>query len=222
MEFINDKYFDKTFCLTSLNKNRMKYVKNQFEKHLLNVQFWYNPTIPRLDRFIHNYEGSDYYNSSTYSEEFNIHRKKGALMCGLGHYNIIKTSYELNYDKILIFEDDITFKKSVNLNDVFNLMPKDYDAIAFVSNTLPELPQYNKDILSNEMYYKYNKCTEAIRSTKMYALNRIAQKEVITMYEEWLDVADLFWNNFSPSINSYVNICQIDEYNDIQYSLIDH
>lgn len=222
MTYVNDEFFDKTYCLTCLNKVRIEHCKNQFKKHNLNVDFWYNPTIPRLERFIGNFDGGDYYNSKSDSKELSIRRNKGAMMCGIGHYNMIKTSYELGYDRILIFEDDITFKDDVDLYKVFSVIPKDADSICYNISSGNYYTYTNSYITSN-IYRKYDGGLEPIRSTKMYYVNRKAQKEIINMYESWLNVSDLIWNNFSSAINKYINTYNFFTVNNnVEYSLIDH
>ena len=146
----------------------------------------------------------------------------GAMMCGIGHYNMIKTSYELGYDRVLIFEDDISFKDDVDLYKIFSVIPKDADSICYYSNGNYYYTYTNSYITSN-IYRKYDNGYEPIRSTKMYYVNRKAQKTIIKMYESWLNVSDLIWNNFPPTFNNYINTYNFfNVINNVEYSLIDH
>ena len=56
----------------------------------------------------------------------------GTLDCTLGHYRILKTAYELGFNHLLVFEDDIRFLKDTNrLHDIVSELPEDFDFAKF-------------------------------------------------------------------------------------------
>lgn len=113
---MND-YFDKIYCI-NLDKrtDRWEEVKNQFEKHNLQVE-----------RF-----------SAIEGNPTGIETKivPGHAGCVLSHLKVIKDAKEKNYKKILVLEDDVEFIDDLQerFKIYINQVPDDWDMIYFGGN----------------------------------------------------------------------------------------
>lgn len=95
-----DKYFNNIYVVSRCsNFQQREKLEREFKRiGLKNYNWFYNcdDELINYERFI------DY------------HRSKAAVRCTIGHYRLIKTLYELNYDNVLIIEDDVHFLKDIN------------------------------------------------------------------------------------------------------------
>ena len=92
-----NKYFDHIYVISwCQNFDRRKHIDEQFKKlGITNYQYWYMAS--------YDLENSKIFKPGV--EILNIHRKRSSL----SHYTLWKTCYELEYDNILIIEDDAEF-----------------------------------------------------------------------------------------------------------------
>lgn len=106
-EFNINIYFDKIYCLNlDRRQDRWKKASEQFNRFNINVERWSAIDGDSLDNKL-----LDYYNPDGLKGEeasiLGITENKNAIGCLLSHLEIIKNAKENNYNRILIFEDDI-------------------------------------------------------------------------------------------------------------------
>ena len=95
------KYFDHIFILSRCSNFDRRGKLNQELKRIGlydYVTYLYQPDSELL----------------TYDGYKNPYMTKAKVRCNYAHYSCIKMAYELNYDNILICEDDIVFYKDIN------------------------------------------------------------------------------------------------------------
>lgn len=115
------KYVDHIFCMTYLPSNRL----NEISKTLMNVNIDINN--PKFFSFIYDYEHkiflNEYDNMRQKSYEFiNINleydgmklKKPYIFDVALSIYRTLKIAQYFNYNRIILFEDDIIFLKDLN------------------------------------------------------------------------------------------------------------
>ena len=192
MENFANKYFDKIWCLTSLDKKRIEACNKEFSKYGFDITYYYNPINPIVKACCKLYYETDYYlecaNRNGYASVFNA-----VASCFVGHYNIIKTSYELGFDKILIMEDDIKFIDNIKLDNIFKQIPKKWDVLNFYCPThrhkeTCDMRTYKnlvKDFsgIETDFWEKVNEITD-YRGNVMYALSRKAMKTYLDYYDK--------------------------------------
>jgi glycosyl transferase family 25 len=124
-----------------------------------------------------------------------INRSMGEYGCLLSHLRAIKTFWDSSFNRVLIFEDDISLDFSEywnkNLNTVINDAPPDWE-ILMLSYT-----DYNIDeIKNNPLYRQWN---DTIYSTVAYVINRKGANKIMKMY------VDNKWNvNIEPHVADHV------------------
>jgi GR25 family glycosyltransferase involved in LPS biosynthesis len=106
-EFNINRYFDRIYCLNlDRRQDRWKKASEQFNRFNINVERW-----SAIDGNSLNNKLLDYYNPSGLKGEeasiLGIPENKNAIGCLLSHLEIIKNAKDNNYNRILIFEDDI-------------------------------------------------------------------------------------------------------------------
>ena len=144
-------YFDKIYIIS--------YIKNYDKREKLKKE---------LNRVgIEEYEFIYSYDTTIINNPNNIDYKK--LSVSFTHYDIIKKSYELNYNHILILEDDVIFLKDVNEIHI--------------------LIEYNEKLNYDINYYDYqyrlmeDKNIKQIFLTSCYSLNRQGMLFYINNFE---------------------------------------
>lgn len=194
------KYFDKIWCLSCLNKQRLETSKKAFEQHGLDVEYYYNPMNPVIHACPKLAFESDYYMQKALHVGYDTIYDRVAS-CFMGHYNIIKTSYELGYDKVLILEDDVQFLDGLNLNEIFEQIPDDWDVLNFYARGNDPLPE---DYTAGEQFWVKEKDTNTLYSTTMYAVNRRFMNWYLNNIK--LCVADRFYKFINTDkMNVYIN-----------------
>ena len=95
-----DKYFSNIYVVSRCsNFDKRESIEREFKRIGLNNYNWfYNCDDELID----------------YERLINYHRSKAAVRCTHAHYRLIKTLYELNYDNVLIIEDDIHFLQDIS------------------------------------------------------------------------------------------------------------
>mgnify|MGYP000863196624 FL=1 len=119
--------------------------------------------------------------------------KIGSLGCLKSHYEIIKMSYDNNYENILILEDDITFLFNENFHSLLTkLSPhinliKDCFGLLYLSGN--HLGGLIKQITPNISLIK------GILSTGSYIINRKAMKMIIDQLIHYDREIDVYYSN---------------------------
>jgi len=125
----------------------------------------------------------------------------------LGHYRIIKSSYELGCRNCLIMEDDIRFLRDVTLlADILSDAPHDYEVLMLDSLG----PAGEGDKVSGYWRKVVNRTSAAC-----YALDRRGMEKFIEIYENTIYPSDHNFNskNFSqiyyafPNVARQVSVC---------------
>ena len=164
-----NKYFDHIFVISRcINFDRRKNIDKQFTKlGITNYQYWYVP---------------DY--DLEHSKVFKYDSKKliEQQRCTLGHYTLWKICYELKYDNILIFEDDIIFEDNLDL----------------IQNMLDEYAKSNSDIylFDYKLRHSQNEYSDYL-STAAYYINQKGLKYIIKQHEYYNSLSDQYWFKFN-------------------------
>lgn len=183
------KYFDAIICLSladNIERRRDAYqdfkrvgiadsgifgwkitCKNEFYKYI-----WSNPSFNTLPGLKINYNHAH-------------------MNCTMGHYEIMKESLALGYNRVLILEDDVRFLKDVDhIEEILSNMP-DYDILLFdkflaIDRKVLEDTKTNCKI--NDWFFDYSSCN--LLSCGCYAMSRKGM-EVLTEHQEtWFLMAD--------------------------------
>lgn len=168
--------------------------------------------IPLLDR-------ENYISNNKYA---NPKMGGGVFNCSLEHYTIIRTSYERDFNHILVCEDDIKFNVDLKLFKKFiELIPTNYGICKFINRgyiitetqrtLIDDISTVSKPIPTNSDNIKnpYKIINGPYQSTCCYLLDRNGMKAIINAYNQQFTIAD--------QIFDYVNIpIYICNYNIIQ------
>lgn len=177
-----NKYFDHIFILSRCSNFNSRETLNQELKRIGlydYVTYLYQPDSKLL-----------YYESSQLSET--------TYRATYAHYSCIKMAYELNYDHILILEDDITFIK--DLNTLYDELENFYNKRENVDIYLFEyiIQKDNMMSISNEYNILDDGCTY---------MNRHGMEYLIYCLEHFKDLqSDMFYISL---LNEYYSV----EYN---------
>ena len=98
-----EKYFDHIYILSRAKniESRNELVKELKRINLSNYHWWYN-----CDNMLIDY--------NRYRKDIDTAFDDHVIRCTFGQYSLIKTAYELGWEDILIFEDDVRFLKDIN------------------------------------------------------------------------------------------------------------
>ena len=110
-----DTFFEKIYIINlSSRKDKWNHIVNEMKKLNITEYQRFDAIRPKTFDDI----PYDYYKNIRKV----LHRNKnyiiGAMGCKLSHYTIIKEAKEMNYNRILILEDDVFFEK--NFHSTFN------------------------------------------------------------------------------------------------------
>ena len=150
-EFNINIYFDKIYCLNlDRRQDRWKKASEQFNRFNINVERWSAIDGDSLDNKL-----LDYYNPDGLKGEeasiLGIPENKNAIGCLLSHLEIIKNAKENNYNRILIFEDDVILCNNF-LNKIKKISYKDWNLMYLGSS------QFDwSEIKIENNFYKCNK-----------------------------------------------------------------
>lgn len=111
--------------------------------------------------------------------------RKGPFACAIAHYSVIKSTYELGYESLLVMEDDIRFLNDISLiKKIVRLLPRDYDYAQFERAKPYEMPMSEWLSLKNETHKNtYWIPFRNMRGGGCYALRRSAMKHIIDEME---------------------------------------
>lgn len=170
-------YFDKVIFLTlSDSYERHKNIQNQINKfNIKNYHIYYSTKLPEIylkcsrlfpSLKLEYYDNIEKYNKYIYANNFSV---------SINHLNIIKISYELGYNKILILEDDINFNEYEGdmYDKIIDYIPEDYDLLKFDNDDCFDTLQ-KKDLVKSP-FVKMNKDNYNFHSN-FYSLSRNGMK----------------------------------------------
>jgi len=176
MEINWNKYFNHIFVISGCsNFERRNWIDQEFKRvGIEHFNYWYNFSdnkrlILNKIRLNHNY-------------------------IAYGHYSLIKTCYELGYDNVLIFEDDVCFLN--DLKTIYNTL-EEFDKIKPEINAclFDYLPWDEHIILFADCYYLDRKGMEyLINCLETYPLNVDCYWYKELLYPNNFDRLDLLYN----------------------------
>jgi hypothetical protein len=198
-----DSYFDHIYVISRCkNFNRRNIINYQCKKlNIRNYNYWY---VPDYD-----FNNKD---SKYFVDHSNTHELASTQRATFGHYTLWKTCYELNYDNVLIIEDDALFidDESIISNALNTYKKNNYDIYMFDYWNVYETPDMIGYILStcycankkgleylinmNEKYYLYTDCyfykfKDHIKNLNEYSFYHDCFKDVkITLNNEYLNL----------------------------------
>ena len=186
-------FFDKIYVISLISNNiNQKFIKYQFSELGLDFEFIY---------------GFDFYNFKNIN--FNKLDSR-TFSCSLAHYQAVMQAYNLNYNNVLILEDDICFIKDKNLiYDVLNNIPYNCDFISFDPRFDSQYDEINflERCISDDSYYIEKNKDIRIYGTSMYALlNKDIMKLYLDSQQKNFKESDHVDNIFDNSIVN-INLC---------------
>ena len=183
-----NSYFDKIFIINlDHRKDRWEQCIQQLKKYNITNYERFSAIKPKLKDL-----PKKYYNKLECPSRLDSY-KIGAMGCKLSHYEIIKMSYDNNYENILILEDDITFLFNENFHSLLTkLSPhinliKDCFGLLYLSGN--HLGGLIKQITPNISLIK------GILSTGSYIINRKAMKMIIDQLINYDREIDVYYSN---------------------------
>lgn len=181
--------FDKIFCLHLVEANE-RYINciNEFNKYknLFN-DITYIYTCKNV--YSENLKQSPFIDDEIHKQTLIKCRLPQLFNVSYHHYEIIKTSYLLGYNYILVFEDDIQFINNPNLiYNTFTNLPDDWDLIKFWdTESLIDINWYSKD---NSNIQEYIPIYNFGHGMVCYALSKNGMKQMIELYDSQKCIVD--------------------------------
>lgn len=178
-----DKIIDHIFIISRCsNFKRRKYLDKQLSYlGITNYQYWY---VPDFD-----FDNSNIF-KKLYGEKISLSNRRTSI----GHYFLWKMCNDLEYDNILIIEDDVEFIKDLNIYkkiiDDFNEVKHKFDIYMF---------DYFKD-------YNYSHIIDKYIFADCYFVNRNGLKFLINQHERYNLIVDHYFYDFSKNDNEYLCI----------------
>lgn len=218
------KYFDKIYCIHyEKHSERAERIQNELLRvGILNSKVFKweigydSPFYSYIQRGIKFHPGEDISKPQFY----------GAFKCSLSHYMIMKEAKYLEYNRILILEDDVVFLK--DLTQIENLLDDipDYDICL-----LDKFTYNNKNYgiicndLSMKINDKYSKFDSRIDfgSSACYSLSLKAVNVFIKKLETEFCASDHTFNNYDGELKnlkrvfSYTNLAKQKNYTEHNY-----
>jgi GR25 family glycosyltransferase involved in LPS biosynthesis len=173
---IND-YFDKIFCINLKRRtDRLFQSMNELDKHGI---------------YIEREEAVD----GNEIESKNEWMSSSRIACCLSHMNILKKMIENNWEKVLIFEDDIKLSDNFKLDflNKINNVP-DYDILYLCGNNPQNLKMINKDVAK----------IDQTLSCVAYAVSLNFAKKILPEIEKLNDPIDVIYSKNSFKFNYYI------------------
>lgn len=143
-----------------------------------------------------------YYINTAYSRQ--CFSKPNEYDCVRNHYSIIKQSFDLGYENILILEDDIRFLKPSLLNPLLENIPEDFDIIRFNGFSTMDSAKNFMNLYNQGTLYVKNPNTK-LWNAGCYGLSRKGMKYYIEYIDKNLWVADGPLYDVPDYINYYIS-----------------
>lgn len=139
--------------------------------------------------------------------------------CTRNHYNIIKSAYDLNYNNILIIEDDMRFLKLEIFNDFINHFPEDYSMVQCAGFSAQKVFQQVNETYKKGLYFIKDMPVN-LWTTGMYALSKKGMVHYINFIDNQISVADIplyqhpkedyYFSSIPMAIQADKDICSSD------------
>lgn len=202
------------------NHERYEHCNKEFTRMSINKFTFFNCCTHEIDlsigNFLRDQLKTDYYDLYVYPNNKKLY--KALYNVVTNHYNVIKTSYQLGYNYILIFEDDVTFNHdSEYFKNIMNNIPQDFDILKLKSGQGDD-PKYQDrlkdDYEFKNVFTKVDANTDELLgiSAEGYALSRKGMEIIINELDECLCSFDTVfpkiiqnYQNGKYDINIYIN-----------------
>lgn len=174
--------FDKIFCLNLAERpDRREFMENQFKNLGILDQITWHTAVKHpngsLIAAAHRNSNRGYL------------KTENEYSCSREHYTMIKSSYLMGYDHILILEDDISLINDLNLlSRYMNNVPEDYDFLRICaywdSDHISRGSLLGPDDLWNLDYHSF-------WGTGGYALSRAGMIHILQVQDDFYQQADM-------------------------------
>lgn len=174
-----NNYFDHIFIISAC-KSFKRRENMDIQMKLINCDkysYWYGPAY-------------DFSNSKIFKENTNV-TKLSYLRCSFAHYSLWKTCYELEYDNVLILEDDTMFLK--NIDKCYKILDKFYNK---KNNSDIYLFDYvfNNLSLNSITFEDINIRIDKYLLGDNYYVNKKGLEYLIKMHEKMNYVCDMYFD----------------------------
>jgi len=172
-----NKYFEHVYILTRCSSfdRRNVYAKELKRVGLNDYHWWYN-----CDNELMDYQKID----NTYG--------KGPQRATFGHYTLIKSLYELNYDNVLIMEDDNCFLKDIS---------KIQEQLDIFLSKKDECDEYYFDYVVHEEMITFHNCHFVTRKMMRYYIYMMEHYDLIN--DNYVHREYLYPNNYYAFVYKY-------------------
>jgi glycosyl transferase family 25 len=191
-----NNFFDKIYIINlEKDSDRLEYMKKQCDKYNINFQRSIAVNGKNIQKTVKKL-------------------RKNQLGCAMSHLNIYKEIVQLNLDKVLILEDDVTLTQwIIKLPSIMEDVPNDWDVV-WVGNSRRKWPRNTCSLVSDPPYnfdkmekitphiYKFN-CgynNNCPMGTYAYAVSNKGAKKILANY------------NFDVPIDYLVNYKELNKY----------
>lgn len=168
-----NNYFDHIYVIT-LQRDTTRQEKIKTALNGLNFEFLYGADLKYFS--VENYMEQGLYNAA---EAVKKHRRKkqitkGMLGCTISHRMVYEDVIKNNYQKVLIFEDDVApYSNSIaTFSDIMNQLPPDWELVYFDYN---KNTNYNFFYLIKQNWYHIQKLFSGFAHTHKAIKNMYAK-----------------------------------------------
>lgn len=222
-------YFDKVFVLHCTDyPERRKLIQNLNNIGITQYEIVYTCTTPINSLLSKTFENNEelftvFYKNTKGANNYEFFGK--VFDCAYNFYKIIKSSYNMGLNHILLFEDDIVFRiNGDELQSYFDEMPNDYDCIKFSYIVAKWYSKFNEQEINSyisNINSKFFRVPPEIRlnTNTMFALSRKGMKYYIDFMEHMFCCADVPFRDIQEDIRLYATTKQLLYVNPIKSTL---
>ena len=131
------------------------------------------------------------------------HLNKGSFSASFGHYFVMKISEMKEYDRIMIFENDVCFLKNIDtISQVLDNIPNDCDVGLLTHFQTPctepcKIKKYfsemEKSRSENTIFIPYGGDSAELGSAGCYVLSKTAVTSLCGLYEHSMELPDIIF-----------------------------
>lgn len=198
---ILNKKFDKVYVIHCV-EDKKRYDNIVFQQTQSGLDFdiwWTTKSHPFSEQMLNGILLSGYGRYIVNKNELNLVRE---------FYTIIKVSYDLGLNHILIFEDDFSLMRNENIEEFISNMPEDFDIIQFSTLSNKKLFDYNELIQKYTQGILFTEVNCGFWSNNGLALSRKGMEYFLNYYNNEFVAADIpqFERNNSDKFfgNTYI------------------
>lgn len=123
----------------------------------------------------------------------------------LAHYRCYKIAQSMNYERVLILEDDVMFlKQKKMMSDILEASPSSdvvlYDKFTCTYKSLDQHEKDNAECHLNSYFVDFTHINVPINSAACYSLSKKAIDVFVRQQEKLLYRTDELWNNYGDNV----------------------